>query len=78
MLGFVSHQLKSPIASMVTDAQLLAQGYLGDLSAPQAAKAESIAHKGELLLGMVREYLDLDRVDGGDPQPRFRSRVDIS
>ena len=78
MLGFVSHQLKSPIASMVTDAQLLAQGYLGDLTAPQTAKVESIAHKGELLLGLVREYLDLDRVDGGDPQPRFRSRVNVN
>jgi hypothetical protein len=78
MLGFVSHQLKSPIASMVTDAQLLAQGYLGDLTAPQAAKIEGIAHKGEFLLGLVREYLDLDRVDGGDPQPRFRSRVNVN
>jgi signal transduction histidine kinase len=63
---------------MVTDAQLLAQGYLGDLTAPQTAKVESIAHKGELLLGLVREYLDLDRVDGGDPQPRFRSRVNVN
>ena len=78
MLGFVSHQLKSPIASMVTDAQLLAQGYLGDLTAPQKTKVESIAHKGEFLLGLVREYLDLDRVDSGDPQPQFRPRVNFN
>ena len=32
MLGFVSHELKSPVASMVTDAELLSQGYLGDLT----------------------------------------------
>ena len=37
MLGFVSHELKSPVASMVTDAQLLTQGYLGDLT-PRAAR----------------------------------------
>jgi signal transduction histidine kinase len=78
MLGFVSHQLKSPVASMVTDAQLLAQGYLGDLTALQTAKVESIARKGQFLLDLVGEYLDLARVDSGDPQPRFRPRVDVN
>jgi signal transduction histidine kinase len=78
MLGFVSHQLKSPVASMVTDAQLLAEGYLGDLTAPQTAKVESIVRKGQFLLGLVGEYLDLARVDSGDPRPRFRSGVDVN
>ena len=50
MLGFVSHELKSPVASMVTDAQILAQGYLGDLTPEQRAKVESMARKGQYLL----------------------------
>ena len=40
MLAFVSHELKSPVASIVTDAQLLSQGYLGEVSAEQKAKLE--------------------------------------
>jgi signal transduction histidine kinase len=64
MLGFVSHELKSPVASIVTDAQLLTGGYLGELEPAQKEKLEKLIHKGEYLLGLVREYLDLARVEG--------------
>ena len=77
MLAFVSHELKSPVASMVTDAQILAQGYLGDLTPEQRAKTESIQRKGQYLLGLVREYLDLSRVEGGELKLSTRSRVDV-
>ena len=77
MLGFVSHELKSPVASMVTDAQILAQGYLGDLTPEQRAKVESMARKGQYLLSLVREYLDLARVEGGELRLAPRSRVDV-
>ena len=78
MLGFVSHELKSPVASMVTDAQLLSQGYLGDVSEPQQAKLEGIVRKGKYLLGLVNEYLDLARVEGGELHTDLRSRVNVS
>ena len=77
MLGFVSHELKSPVASMVTDAQILSQGYLGDLTPEQRAKCESMARKGQYLLSLVREYLDLARVEGGELTLQTRSRVDV-
>jgi signal transduction histidine kinase len=77
MLGFVSHELKSPVASMVTDAQILTQGYLGDLTPEQQAKVESMVRKGQYLLGLVREYLDLARVEGGELKLDPRSRVDV-
>ncbi|HTX70561.1 MAG TPA: GAF domain-containing sensor histidine kinase [Thermoleophilia bacterium] len=77
MLAFVSHELKSPVASMVTDAQILAQGYLGDLTPEQRAKVESMARKGQYLLDLVREYLDLARVEGGELKLATRSRVDV-
>ena len=63
---------------MVTDAQLLSQGYLGDVSDPQQAKLEGIARKGEYLLGLVNEYLDLARVEGGELQTDLRSRVNVN
>ncbi len=78
MLGFVSHELKSPVASMVTDAQILTQGYLGDLTPEQQAKVESMERKGQYLLSLVREYLDLARVEGGELTLDPQSRVDVT
>jgi signal transduction histidine kinase len=78
MLGFVSHELKSPVASMVTDAQLLEQGYLGELTDIQKGKLAGITRKGQYLLGLVNEYLDLARVEGGELQLERCSRVDVT
>ena len=57
MLAFVSHELQSPIASMVTDARLLAGGYVGPLTEKQQEKLQRAIGKGEYLLGIVRDYL---------------------
>jgi len=77
MLGFVSHELQSPVASMVTDAQILSQGYLGDLTPEQRSKVLGMERKGQYLLSLVREYLDLARVEGGELTLAPRSRVDV-
>jgi signal transduction histidine kinase len=66
MLQFVSHELKNPVASMVTDARLLRDGYLGPVEDQQRRKLERMITKGEYLLDLVREYLDLARVEGGE------------
>ena len=66
VLAFVSHELKNPIASMITDARVLADGYLGPLEAVQAQKLEKLMAKGTYLLDLIREYLDLARMEGGD------------
>ncbi len=77
MLGFVSHELKSPVASMVTDAQLLTGGYLGELDLVQKEKLEKLIHKGEYLLGLVGEYLDLARIEGPDLEAHLQPAVDV-
>ncbi len=66
MLAFVSHELKNPIASMMTDARVLADGYLGPLDDRQKDKLERLMAKGGHLLELVRVYLDLARMEGGD------------
>jgi len=38
VLAFVSHELKNPIASMITDARVLSQGYLGEMDPKHVAK----------------------------------------
>ncbi len=65
MLAFVSHELKNPVASMITDARVLADGYLGPVAPAQAQKLERLMAKGRYLLDLVREYLDLARMEGG-------------
>jgi signal transduction histidine kinase len=77
MLAFVSHEIKNPIASLVTDARLLSQGYLGPLEPAQVDKVERMIGKGEYLLGLVQDYLDLARVDGGDLALNVRREVDV-
>ena len=78
MLGFVSHELKSPVASMVTDAQLMSQGYLGDVSEVQQTKLDGIVRKGKYLLGLVNEYLDLARIEGMELHADLHSHVNVN
>lgn len=66
LLPFVSHELKNPIASMITDARVMSEGYLGTLDERQVQKLEKLISKGDYLLGLVREYMDLARIEGGD------------
>ncbi len=65
MLAFVSHELKSPVASIMTDVRLITDGYLGDVGADIRRKLEGVLRKGGYLLNLVREYLDLARVEAG-------------
>ncbi len=65
VLAFVSHELKNPVASMMTDARVLADGYLGPLETKQIQKLERLIKKGDYLLDLIREYLDLARMEGG-------------
>jgi hypothetical protein len=78
MLGFVSHELKSPVASMMTDAQLLREGYLGPLAAAQRDKIDGMIRKGHYLLGLVRDYLELARLEGGNVEPQFVEVADVA
>jgi signal transduction histidine kinase len=66
MLTFVSHELKSPLASIVMNAKLIAEGYAGEASDRQQQVSERIAGKAGYLLDLVREYIDLFRLDAGE------------
>ena len=77
MLGFVSHELKSPVASMVTDANLLAEGYLGELTDVQRGKLRRLIGKGGYILGLVREYLDLARIESDSLNATMHPDVDF-
>jgi signal transduction histidine kinase len=77
MLGFVSHELKSPVAAMVMHGKLLVDGYLGELSEHQKDHVERMVAKGEFLLSLVGEYLDMARLESGTLKANFRDDVDL-
>ena len=72
VLAFVSHELKHPVAAMITDARVLADGYLGPVTPDQARKLERLSRSGYQLLELVAEYLDLAKIEAGtlELQPR--------
>ncbi len=78
MLAFVAHELKSPVASIVMQARALADGYLGEIGEKQRDELTRMIAKGNHLLGLVREYLELSRLEGGGPAFRPRDGVDFA
>lgn len=78
MLGFVVHELKSPLAGIVTNTQVILQGYLGDVSDRQRPKLEKIVDRAEHLLGLIGEYLGLARMESGELEVRLSPGVDLA
>ena len=72
MLGFASHELKSPLSSIIMQADLLLNGYVGPLSEQQRRHVESMSRKAAELLDTTKDYLDLARLEGG----RFKMSVE--
>lgn len=68
MLGFVSHELKNPVAAIIMQARLILDGYVGEVPEQQRQYLQQMVAKGEYLLDLVRDYLDLARMEGRDIQ----------
>ena len=77
VLAFVNHELQSPIASIVTDARLLEAEYLGPLNEKQRHKLQRSIHKGEYLLTLIQDYLNLARLEDLSLRARIQPRVDV-
>ena len=80
MLGFVTHELKSPLASMIFNASALRDGYFGPLDGEQRDCIEAIVDNAQYLSEMILNYLNLARIEKGelalDCRP-FDLRADI-
>lgn len=77
MLGFVSHELKSPLASITMDATLLTEGYLDKLTGKQEEKVKQIISKSEYLMSLIKDYLDLARIEGGSMKLQITKNVNL-
>lgn len=63
MLGFVSHELKSPVSSIVTLVTALAGGYYGRMDEKQREILARIVKKAEYLEALTSQYLNLARFE---------------
>jgi CheY-like chemotaxis protein len=61
----MSHDLRSPLNSVVTLSQLLAEGNAGPLSVDQRGYVDVIRHSGQTLLALITDILDLAAVESG-------------
>jgi len=77
MLGFVAHELKSPVASMVTQARLMLEGYAGPLAEQQEQLLGRMTAAGEHLLRLVADYLDLARLESRELRIEAEREVDF-
>ncbi len=79
-LGFVTHEMNTPVASMLNYAYLLQTGAAGPLTEKQAKAARVINDNLRRLADMIRHYLNLSRIERGELRPtpgRVRVRRDV-
>jgi signal transduction histidine kinase len=65
-LGFVTHELKAPLAAIQMLIGTMVDGYLGKVAPPVADFFIRIQRNCEELQDMVRDYLDLSRLERGE------------
>ncbi len=66
MLGFVTHELKSPLVAMQSKISLIVDGFVGDDPGKIHYHLLRIKCNCEDLQGMVKNYLDLSRAERGE------------
>ncbi len=70
-LGFVTHELKSPLAAMQGMIDVIHQGYVGELPERASDFLLRIKRNCEDLQDMVKNYLDLSRAERGELAPEI-------
>ena len=66
MLGFVSHELKNPLASAIMSLYTVKDGYLGEINKAQQKGLESVGKSLDYFHDMIKNYLDLSRLEKGE------------
>lgn len=69
MLGFVSHELKNPLASAIMSLYTVKDGYLGKINEAQKKGLASVAKSLDYFHDMIKNYLDLSRLEKGELRP---------
>jgi two-component system NtrC family sensor kinase len=76
MLGFISHELKSPLATIMNYVYLIREQKLGPLTDKQHRAMGNIDNNVKLIVEMARHYLNLSRIESGELEP-VTTRVEV-
>lgn len=71
-LGFVAHELKNPLSTMLNYTYLLRGSFIGPVNEKQQKAVTVIESNIKRLVEMVRHYLNLSRIENGNLQPDIR------
>ncbi len=66
VLGFVSHEIKSPLASLITVGKTYLKGYMGEVQPAAEQTMNKMVRTAGYLVNMVNNYLDLSRLESGE------------
>nr|WP_193611725.1 ATP-binding protein [Nocardioides lijunqiniae] len=69
VVSTISHELRTPIASIRGYGELLADGDLGELTAAQSGAVEKMLRNAARLSALVEDLLHLDRIGSADEVP---------
>lgn len=72
LVGFVTHELKGILASIVLNTYSLEKGLLGPINDSQKKTLGSIARNLDYLTATVKNFLNLSRIDKGQMQLNLR------
>jgi signal transduction histidine kinase len=70
MLSFVTHELKSPLSSIITMGRTMAEGYYGRIEEKQRDILDRVIKKAEYLHAVSNRYLNLSRLESGNMEFR--------
>jgi len=76
-LGFISHELKTPLGCIMNYVYLLSECKLGDLNERQLNAIKKVDINAKRITEMVRHYLNLSRIENKELSPR-RTRLDVN
>ncbi len=65
-IATVSHELRTPLTSVIGYSEMLIEGMAGELSEEQTDYVRTILEKGESLLTLIGQVLDLSRIESGN------------
>jgi signal transduction histidine kinase len=64
-LATVSHELRTPLTSVIGYSEMLLEGLAGDLSPEQREYVRTIMEKGDQLLALISNILEISRIEAG-------------
>jgi signal transduction histidine kinase len=67
-LATVSHELRTPLTSVIGYSEMLLEGLAGELASEQRDYVQIIMEKGDQLLQIINEVLDISKIEAGNIQ----------